>query len=329
MAQPVTVYRWDDPGAPQIGSGDLWPGILNILKKCLVEGYGTKAAAGWTVEYEDVPGNKCVFRNDPTEGSGGYVQFQRQNNTNIWYKAATFMLDIDQFTNSGFMSSTTLSTTFNNGKWFLIASKTGFYLNFFPSNETTYSSGYGGNTIFCGDFVSFIKNDPGTFISVGYQAQSETTADTSTSYGPNNYSPIHHGNLNSGIAPATNSDSRLRIKIPLGGDGSVTALAHVVSSFFSGSGPVRTESIPQGPQLTDKLYLVSGDAGLSFNPNQPNIRGFLPGLITLPAAWWFNATWPVIADSYLLLSDHRANPGLQGGGRRMINLVAWEAPNRD
>lgn len=128
MPQAVTVYRWDDPGAPQIGSGNLWPGILNILKKCLVEGYGTKTAAGWTVEYEDVPGNKCVFRNDPIQGSGGYVQFQRQADQIVYLKSALHMTAIDNYVNDGYFSSINMSTAFNNGKWLLFATPTAFYI---------------------------------------------------------------------------------------------------------------------------------------------------------------------------------------------------------
>ena len=48
MASPVTIYRWDDVGAPQIVDGKPSE-YMNMLKKCLVEGYGSKASLGWTV----------------------------------------------------------------------------------------------------------------------------------------------------------------------------------------------------------------------------------------------------------------------------------------
>lgn len=43
-------YHYDDIGAPQLTNkaGD----ILNILKACLITGYGSKAGAGWKLQYD-------------------------------------------------------------------------------------------------------------------------------------------------------------------------------------------------------------------------------------------------------------------------------------
>ena len=46
-----TVYSWDDPSAPVFRSGP--NGLYDILKGCLVDGYSGKAAAGWSVVYDD------------------------------------------------------------------------------------------------------------------------------------------------------------------------------------------------------------------------------------------------------------------------------------
>lgn len=45
-----TIYRSDDPGAPVIS--DSRDGLYQILKACLIDGYGSKAAAGWSVVYD-------------------------------------------------------------------------------------------------------------------------------------------------------------------------------------------------------------------------------------------------------------------------------------
>jgi hypothetical protein len=54
----VTVYRSTDGSAPTLSgtAGDL----VNVLDKCLVAGYGSKAAAGWTKPYTGT--NTAVFR---------------------------------------------------------------------------------------------------------------------------------------------------------------------------------------------------------------------------------------------------------------------------
>ena len=45
-----TVYRSDDPGAPVWNNQN---GFVDVLKACLVNGYPGRAAAGWSVLYDD------------------------------------------------------------------------------------------------------------------------------------------------------------------------------------------------------------------------------------------------------------------------------------
>lgn len=79
MARTPTVYRWDDPGAPDLSA--LHPSnnerdlmhFHTVLKACLVTGYGAKAAAGWTMPHEettvDGDGNRFVLTNAAVSGS--------------------------------------------------------------------------------------------------------------------------------------------------------------------------------------------------------------------------------------------------------------------
>lgn len=69
MAQ-FTIYRSTDTSAPTLSgtAGDL----VNVLDKCLVAGYGTKAAAGWTKDFIGV--NKATFR--PASGTRLYLRVQ-------------------------------------------------------------------------------------------------------------------------------------------------------------------------------------------------------------------------------------------------------------
>ncbi|WPJ30575.1 hypothetical protein [Pseudoalteromonas phage vB_PalP_Y7] len=48
---PAKIYSHTDEDAPQLANAD---GVIKtILKACLVTGYGTKAAAGWTMLFDD------------------------------------------------------------------------------------------------------------------------------------------------------------------------------------------------------------------------------------------------------------------------------------
>jgi hypothetical protein len=67
MATP-TVYKWTDTDAPLFSSTSSYDGhraLISILKACLVDGYGSKSAAGWTLERwdETTNGERAAFSN--------------------------------------------------------------------------------------------------------------------------------------------------------------------------------------------------------------------------------------------------------------------------
>lgn len=85
MAGNVNIYYSTDTGAPALTgrAGSLY----NLLKACLVTGYGSKAAAGWTNPYSG--NNQGVF----TMASGG-TGFSFYINDNA--------PSVANFTNSGY-----------------------------------------------------------------------------------------------------------------------------------------------------------------------------------------------------------------------------------
>jgi len=84
MSLAPIVYKSTDTDAPQINSEDWVGGFVNVLKKCLVEGYGDKQPAGWSLELEGNDSNGkpvWVLRNSPSEGSGLYFRFRKDGTT--------------------------------------------------------------------------------------------------------------------------------------------------------------------------------------------------------------------------------------------------------
>ena len=85
----VRVYRWDDASAPvltgQVGS------LSALLKACLVNGYGSKAAAGWTSAYSAT--NVEAFTNSSAAGGTGYGV--KVSHTNAQYANAVAYESID------------------------------------------------------------------------------------------------------------------------------------------------------------------------------------------------------------------------------------------
>lgn len=57
----VTIYRSTDVGAPTLPANSNYVKasyFMDIIKQCLVTGYGSKPGAGWTLRYEDTTANK-------------------------------------------------------------------------------------------------------------------------------------------------------------------------------------------------------------------------------------------------------------------------------
>jgi len=65
----VRVYQFDDVSAPQL-TGEAGK-LIDILRACLVTGYGSQVAAGWTEEFTGT--NQVVFKNG-TGSSGSYFR---------------------------------------------------------------------------------------------------------------------------------------------------------------------------------------------------------------------------------------------------------------
>ncbi len=86
------VYLSTDDNAPVV-SGNNRGCIINLLKKCLLEGYGSKApVGGWTMPYANAEGTQAAFRNDHEGGATGfYLQIDaKQSQSNPYYYAGAF-----------------------------------------------------------------------------------------------------------------------------------------------------------------------------------------------------------------------------------------------
>ncbi len=186
MGLPVTVYRYTDAGAPQLVNGTAaeW---IDILKKVLVDGYGSKQPLGWTLEFENAGAFKVAFRNKVADGgSGGYVQFTSTAGSTAFLniQTAASMSAIDSFTKVGFGRRIG-----GNGLvkgWEIIGTSIGFYL-------ITHYTGSLSNGIssanydwfqqyFIGDIESFIPNDAGVFTLASCNSN-QSDLYTSGSYG--------------------------------------------------------------------------------------------------------------------------------------------------
>lgn len=82
----VRFYSSLDAGAPVL-SGDLFARLRQVMLACLVNGYGSKSAAGWSVGHDVTDGfslgNGDGFINFVRSGANGYVAYILESLSNI------------------------------------------------------------------------------------------------------------------------------------------------------------------------------------------------------------------------------------------------------
>ncbi|PFH12834.1 hypothetical protein [Burkholderia sp. JKS000303] len=175
----VTFYQSTDASAPsltgQVGS------LIGVLDACLVNGYGSQSAAGWTKPYSGT--NLAVYKNG--SGSNGLYLDVNDNAPNNAREAR--MRGYEAMTGTGTgtnpfpttsqvatahvcRKSTTADSTVR--PWYLLADATVFYL-FVDTGDVTspnYSMGFA-----FGDFFSYTPSDVWNTMTIGRSAENVGT----------------------------------------------------------------------------------------------------------------------------------------------------------
>lgn len=165
MASQFTVYRSTDTSAPVLEG--VVDSMRQLLKACLVDGYGSQTAAGWTEAFTGT--NKAAFRAD--SGTRHYFRVQDDGGGTGGAKEALIrgfetMSDVDTGTGE-FPTAAQSSLTSNSlvirksatadgtdRAWIVIADdRTCYVLVFTGDNATVYL------TFGFGEFYSFVSGD--------------------------------------------------------------------------------------------------------------------------------------------------------------------------
>lgn len=312
MSLPVTVYRWDDAGAPQINSG-LPSEIINVLKKCLVDGYGSKVGLGWTKPYEDTASFKVAFRNSTVDGSGGFVQFWAPNGTDIQstglrFKAAKSMTGLDNWVGAQIQQQLGNGNTADY--WVLIGTSTAFWMFTHTSLTTPFTNSNDHLSFFVGDIDSVAANDPGRFVNIMSSAASDIV---SVSYGNTFNMSISSNSYLCRIFDTDGSANSMIYRIDLNYIQGSTNLTGAPTSDRVFIKPKIQNSTPIGNN--DRLGVNVGRSVV-----QPYYRGTIPGLLNTPQGGYADQAWPVVET--INGKQHMLMPGYFFG-RAWINMETW------
>ncbi|MGI2226862.1 hypothetical protein [Shewanella frigidimarina] len=311
MGLPVTVYRWDDAGAPQIDGTPL--SFLTLLKACLVNGYGNKNSLGWSIAFENLAEYKIAFRNSTVEASGGFVQFESNNGLNDIYSpinmaGARSMTGLNAYYDPQALQIFAVNEVMT--RWVIIGTSAGFW---FMANNNALSpsiSTIDSPQLFCGDLDTIIANDVGRFVCLNYPTVNDMTS-SSWSYAFN-YSQSPGGQC-------------CRIYDT---DGSSNWITYNMDMRYL-QGTHDKSGVPQGNRDFIELYLYSSlppynvdrlgvDSGMS--QINPYYRGKITGLLNSPSTGYNDQQWPVIENingsDYMLMCGYLF-------GRTWIKMDIW------
>ncbi len=166
MSAPI-VYRWDDANAP-VARGER-RSLPDILYACLVTGYGSKPAAGWTREYVNATFDKAAFRNSVTDGTGFYLQADGAGGANTYTPIIKAFETMTSESAGLGPFATTYGNTYQTSSgadttprpWLLIADNRAFYLFIWPNNSAASIPGGTAQTctLFFGDLIPRKSDD--------------------------------------------------------------------------------------------------------------------------------------------------------------------------
>ena len=175
----VRLYRSTDGSAPTLSgtAGDL----INLLDKCLVSGYGSSTAAGWTKPYTST--NAAAFR--PGLGLQYYINIDDNGpgaGTGKEARAAGYEIMTAYATGSNLFPTATQSATgtfvrksntadATTRAWIVVADEMTFYL-FILSGDV--ANAYTGFTF--GEFYSYKSMDFGRYVIIGRVVENSATA---------------------------------------------------------------------------------------------------------------------------------------------------------
>ena len=285
MAAP-TVYRWDDDNAPVLAINDSDnSALVEIVKACLVDGYGSKMppGAGYSLEFENADGTAIAIKSQSPDSNGFYYSVATDraiyedplkdphiNRINM-YESMTDAISGMNSTYSGrlLVCHNDYSGYFNEPiAWVLVADDRAFYIFLYTERDwqlsdnpdfdyiTAYSNG------FFGDFNP-ISPDPWSSLVWSYVVDADSDG--------------RFGTLRSYNYAITGAQVK-RSRGGLDPDGHVVSIYHGGGPFLPDDGMGYSESSDETTPFGEGEPTFITRPMLSDTTNPKNFRGYIPGL---------------------------------------------------
>jgi hypothetical protein len=321
MGLPVTVYRWDDVGAPQIVNGTQSE-FLDIFDKCLVDGYGAKLPLGWTTAFTSATSR--IYRNATVDGGvGGCVKIERigtnANYGSVRVTGCANATSITALINKGFYFSMTTETSVN--RWIIIGTKLGFF--FFTGKDGSIAEGRTAYTpsMYVGQIESLYPNDVHSFIATNFLNYADNTAANWTTQ--LEYGLFQLNTIVQKMYPTVSGSSFTQYKLkhfftPSQSQGQI--LPVTVNAAFSKIAVVT--SYDGQSSDTDTTNVDSSGVPYQRSDKLPLLRGFLSGMLMRSVAGDAEQTWPPISTIDGVQYYGIANAAY-GGQQFFVNMESW------
>ncbi|WP_412522072.1 hypothetical protein [Shewanella algae] len=328
MSLPVTVYRWDDPGAPQFSNRSAadW---INILRKCLVDGYGNKAPAGWSVAFDNSVNDEIAFRtaSDVPGYPGGFLKMRSKyqngiSNDTIYIQTAPLItrIDPDWNTTPGASYLYSFGGTSYPDRWIVLATSLAFYILTSSTQYPYMAMGTRDSPTFgVGSLDSCYLNDVNGFGIFG-----KSSFDNASPHYQYSIGYIADGNEVGRYGEVTGADTRKMHEL-------ISPFKNLFSSSIAGPGegspnPVYGKFVIglDGYYAANLSAQYQDSQGTPFVNSvlQPPIRGTWPGILVSSSPAYSDQLWPVTKEifgqqHYLVPNPHNGSCGY------WINAEVW------
>ena len=326
------LFMWTDGNAP-VCSGTRGA-LINILKKCLIDGYGDKTpVGGWTVEFENAESTIAVFRNNPLTGTGFFLKVNESTSANAYTATINgyeLMTDIDAGIGL-FQFNSDQNFPISNGAnatarpWVVIADDRAFHFHCHTGSSAAEIpiNGSGARAFFFGDIIPINPSDAFACL---------IARDSHTSGGAAQY--VDKTALNSCFLPSGTGEAPNNMCMPRGASGAPGAVSCChgfgggPASNYSGSsaymypqifGAAGAPSLEPDPIFISRPYL-SGQTSFS-------VRGWTPGLYAPCHAVRFTP-YSVLNESgksFLVCATYGNSGTSAGYGQYLVSLDDWRA----